>query len=98
MLHTTLRLFVSGHVQGVSWRAHARHTALTLGLHGWVRNLDDGRVEVLLQGDRAALQHFLAWARQGPPQARVDHLAQHWSESPVMLQGFRIRADASPPH
>jgi len=62
---------ISGRVQGVCFRAYARDEARKLGLRGWVRNLPDGRVEALAQGDPAKLARFEAWCQQGPSHARV---------------------------
>ena len=64
--------FVSGHVQGVVFRAHARAQALALGVRGHARNLADGRVEVLAVGDAEAVERLAEWLRHGPPSARVD--------------------------
>lgn len=68
------RLNVQGRVQGVFYRASTQRVALELGLQGTVRNLPDGSVEVLAQGAPAALDALLAWARRGPPGARVDEV------------------------
>lgn len=64
--------YVSGHVQGVAFRAHTRAQALALGVRGHARNLADGRVEVLAVGDAEAVERLAAWLRHGPPSARVD--------------------------
>jgi len=61
-------------VQGVFFRASTREQALKLGLSGHATNLDDGRVEVVAEGDRAAVEALAAWLRQGPPMARVDRV------------------------
>ncbi|MDH3526576.1 MAG: acylphosphatase [Gammaproteobacteria bacterium] len=66
------RCLVSGHVQGVFFRASARQQAMALGLTGYARNLPDGRVEVLACGDEAALQALQAWLRKGPAHAHVS--------------------------
>lgn len=71
----TLSVRVSGKVQGVGFRAATVRQAHQLGLGGWVRNLDDGRVEALLQGEHAALDRMLSWLLQGPPAARVTDVA-----------------------
>lgn len=63
--------FVSGRVQGVSYRAATRREAARLGLQGYARNLPDGRVEVLVIGEASALAQLLAWLHQGPPLAQV---------------------------
>jgi acylphosphatase len=68
----TVRLLISGRVQGVAFRAFTRRRALALGLAGWVMNLPDGRVEVRVTGSREALDSLLGHLRQGPPAARVD--------------------------
>lgn len=67
-----MRFHVAGVVQGVFFRASAREQALRLGLNGYVRNLPDGRVEVLACGSREALDRLHAWLRVGPPEARVS--------------------------
>lgn len=67
-----VHLLISGFVQGVCYRAYAQEVARSLGLTGWVRNLPDGRVEAVAQGDSDKLDEFIAWCRQGPPAARVD--------------------------
>ncbi len=66
-----VRLLISGRVQGVFYRAYAQDEALRLGLKGWVRNLSDGRVEIVAEGDPERLASFEAWCWQGPPYARV---------------------------
>lgn len=76
---------VSGQVQGVFFRASAEATARRLGLTGWVRNLRDGRVELVACGEEAPLQELERWLWQGPPHARVEHVAFADAE----LQSFR---------
>ena len=67
------RVFVGGRVQGVAFRASlVREAARFPGILGWVRNLADGRVEALLQGDPEAVLALVAWCRRGPTAARVD--------------------------
>ena len=66
------RFFVWGRVQGVFFRASTRTEANRLGLTGWARNLDDGRVEVLAVGSEAGVSELARWLEQGPPSARVD--------------------------
>lgn len=63
---------VSGHVQGVAFRAHTRTCALALGVRGHAQNLADGRVEVLAVGDADAVERLAEWLQHGPPSARVD--------------------------
>jgi len=68
------RCFVSGRVQGVFFRASARHKATELGCSGYARNLPDGRVEVLAVGEPHAVQGFIKWLWQGPPAAQVTNV------------------------
>jgi acylphosphatase len=65
------RYLVSGRVQGVSYRANAARAAQQIGVRGWVRNLDDGRVEALGVGSAEELAEFYAWLRRGPRFAEV---------------------------
>ena len=65
-------LWIKGRVQGVFYRASAQREAHKLGITGWIRNLDDGRVELVAEGDEAALQALYDWCQAGPPAARVD--------------------------
>ncbi len=68
------RVFVEGRVQGVWFRGSTQEKARGLGIGGWVRNLPDGRVEVLMCGPRAAVAELEQWLHQGPRMARVDRI------------------------
>jgi acylphosphatase len=70
----THRLRITGLVQGVGFRYALRDEARRLGLSGWVRNRRDGSVEALARGSAEALGALAAWARRGPPAARVDEV------------------------
>ena len=65
---------ISGRVTGVGFRVFATAAAAREGVHGWVRNLPHGRVEITAEGDREALDRFERMLRQGPPAARVDEV------------------------
>ena len=67
-------VFVEGRVQGVFFRDSTRARAQELGLTGYVRNLADGRVEAVFEGDEAAVQEAVSFIRQGPPFSRVTQL------------------------
>jgi acylphosphatase len=67
----TFHLRITGRVQGVGYRDGLRAEALRRGVTGWVRNRSDGSVEALVQGAPEAVEAVLAWARKGPPAARV---------------------------
>ena len=82
-------LWISGRVQGVGFRGHTERRARRLDLKGWVRNLPDGRVEVVAEGGRDAVEEFLAWCRRGPRHARVDSVREEWG-TPHGEKAFRI--------
>ncbi|MBI5413234.1 acylphosphatase [Candidatus Peregrinibacteria bacterium] len=63
---------ISGKVQGVFFRAETRAKAHELGIKGWVKNTEDGGVEIMAQGEEAQLAEFLAWCGRGPEYSRVD--------------------------
>ena len=84
------RALVAGRVQGVWFRESCRDQAQAAGVSGWVRNLADGRVEVVLEGPPGAVDGVLAWCRRGPRRARVDGI-EVVDEAPVGEQGFRVR-------
>ncbi|MDR1900933.1 MAG: acylphosphatase [Treponema sp.] len=63
---------ISGHVQGVGFRYFCRHKAQHFGVSGWVRNTEEGKVEVLAEGPPARLNPFLKWLHEGPPHAKVE--------------------------
>lgn len=65
-------MLVEGRVQGVGFRAFVAAKAKALGLKGFVRNLPDGRVEVVAEGDRDRLDKLAAWVKRGPRRARVS--------------------------
>ena len=79
-------LMIRGRVQGVAFRASALVEAERLGLHGWVRNRTDGRVEALVAGSPAAVDDFVRWAHQGPAHARVDGVEIGSGERPEQLR------------
>ena len=74
-------IFVSGIVQGVGYRYFVRSHAKQLGLNGWVRNAEDGGVEIVLQGDEQKIEAMIVLCRQGPMLSKVDHIGFEWEES-----------------
>lgn len=84
------RVWVSGRVQGVAFRACARREAHAAGVAGFARNLADGRVEAVFEGEPAAVATLLAWCREGPSHARVDGVEVR-EEAPEGLSSFEVR-------
>lgn len=91
-------VYISGLVQGVSYRATTRRRANELGLQGWVRNLEDGRVEAFVQGSPERVDALLTWCNRGPERARVEALETHEAEPDDELRGFAILDDRSTHH
>jgi acylphosphatase len=83
-------VYVSGHVQGVFFRANTWKKARSLGLTGWVRNLPDGRVEAVFEGEHHSVAAMREWCRTGTPPARVDHLEAEEEELTGEFTDFRI--------
>ena len=82
---------IGGRVQGVCFRMAAEQEARRLGLSGWVRNTPDGDVEGVVEGPSADVDDFLAWARRGPPAARVQNVSASRTDATGEFRGFRIR-------
>lgn len=83
-------VIVTGHVQGVFFRAETEKMAQQLGVAGWVRNLPEGRVEAVFEGDHEAVDSAVAWVQHGPTRAHVTDAEV--AEGPVEgLTGFSIR-------
>jgi len=83
-------VFVSGRVQGVFFRATTRDRAREVGVDGWVRNLDDGRVEAVFEGADEQVDSMIEFCHEGSPAASVEDVAVD-RESPEGLSGFEIR-------
>jgi acylphosphatase len=82
---------VSGRVQGVGYRYFVVTEAEVLGLEGWVRNLPDGRVELVAQGPRDRVEGLLARCREGPDLSRVGAVDVVWEPAGAELDGFQVR-------
>jgi len=87
---TRVHVYVSGTVQGVFFRATTRDEARDAGVDGWVRNLDDGRVEAVFEGAEDAVERMVEFCHEGSPTADVTDVDVEYEE-PEGLDGFRIR-------
>ena len=80
-----------GRVQGVYFRANCAEKAQSLGLDGYVRNLADGSVEAMFEGDKAAIEECIEWNKMSQPHARVSTVEVSWTDSRGDVEGFHVR-------
>lgn len=80
-----------GRVQGVFFRDNTRRQAEKRNVQGWVRNLQDGSVEAVLEGDRASVEALIEWCRTSQPHARVTEAKVSWEEPTGEFDGFAVR-------
>jgi acylphosphatase len=74
-------IFISGRVQGVYFRSETQDMALSLGLTGWVKNLYDGRVEAVFEGEEKAVKEAVDWCKRGPRMAVVEKVDINWEKT-----------------
>ena len=86
-----LHLLISGRVQGVLFRQHARAKALELGLTGFAKNLIDGKVEIVVEGSKERVGEFAEWVKGGPSLARVDNVEMVEEEYTGEFEDFVVR-------
>lgn len=80
-----------GKVQGVFFRDYTRRFAITKGVSGWVKNLPDGTVEAVFEGDKEDIEEVIRMLRDEHPYARVDAIDTVWTEYQGRYGGFEIR-------
>ena len=85
-----VQLTVRGRVQGVFFRASAQREARRMGLTGWVKNRQDGSVEMLVEGEEDGLKDLIAWANRGPSASRVERVDVRWRSYTGEFPDFRI--------
>ena len=86
-----IHVLISGKVQGVFFRAEAQRAAMDLNLTGWVRNLPDGRVETVFEGEDTNVDKMLAWCHHGPPAARVQEVIADEEKYISEFRNFSIK-------
>lgn len=89
-MNARARFRISGKVQGVFYRDQTRKWASSMGLSGWVRNLIDGRVEALVEGEKGNIQSLERRLREGPPLSRVENVETEWEDYKGEFLDFRI--------
>jgi acylphosphatase len=90
MARVRAHVWISGRVQGVFFRAHTKELADELGLTGWVRNLSDGRVEAVFEGEEDAVKRAIEWCKRGPPLASVEKVEVRYEQPTGEFKDFRI--------
>jgi acylphosphatase len=88
LVRAHLRIY--GRVQGVFFRSTMREVALELGVNGWVRNMPDGSVEAVVEGEREKVEELIKWAHRGPPLAKVERVEVRWESYRGDWEGFSI--------
>jgi acylphosphatase len=91
MEHLRAQVIIRGIVQGVFFRASTRDEALRIGVGGWVRNLPDGTVQALFEGEKKKIEEIIAWCHKGPPGAQVSKVDISWETYRGEFTHFDIR-------
>ncbi|UCF49011.1 MAG: acylphosphatase [Thermoplasmatales archaeon] len=88
---SNVHVIISGRVQGVWFRANTKQKAEMLGLTGWVKNTNDGRVEAVFEGDNDKLDEMIKWCHKGPSLSKVDKVDIKKQKPTDEFDGFSIR-------
>lgn len=88
-----VHIFVSGRVQGIFFRENTKKKAEKLAISGWVKNLRDGRLEAVFEGDRENIEKMVNWAKKGPIWAKIDDFSLVWEDYVGEFKDFEIRYD-----
>lgn len=86
-----VQIIVSGRVQGVFFRQNTLIKAKELGVFGWVKNLPDGRLEAVFEGEKKKVEEIVSWTKKGPVSAKVNDIKVEWQEYKGEFKGFNIR-------
>jgi acylphosphatase len=90
MAKTRAHVYISGKVQGVFFRQNTKREAQSEGVKGWVKNLDDGRVEAVFEGEKDAVKALVDFCRRGPRGAQVTDVTVEWESFREDFQSFTI--------
>lgn len=90
-MRTRAHVWISGDVQGVFFRSSIRSQALLKQTKGWVKNLFDGRVEAVFEGNKENIEELLSFCREGPPGSRVNDVEVKWEKPTSSFSGFDIK-------
>jgi acylphosphatase len=90
MANKRVQLFIRGRVQGVFFRAATQREARRLGIGGWVKNRNDGSIELVAEGEEEAIKELVSWSQHGPSAARVENVEVRWRGYTGEFAEFRI--------
>jgi acylphosphatase len=90
-LRSRAHIYVSGNVQGVFYRYETKKQAELYSVNGWAKNLPDGRVECLFEGEKEDIEKLIEFCRQGPPAAYVDDVDIQWEDWKGEFDDFQIK-------
>ena len=91
MKQTRVRIFISGRVQGVLFRDYTKNAAKEFGVFGFVRNLLDGQVEIVCEGEKESTEKFLEWCKQGSPLSKVENVEVSFEEHKGEFKDFEVK-------
>jgi len=91
MVQKRIHIFVTGRVQGVFFRQSTRVMAIRNNVNGWVRNIDDGRVEIVAEGETQNIDNLVTWCKTGPANSRVDEFELSEEDSTSEFENFEVR-------
>lgn len=86
-----VHMIISGRVQGVFFRQNTLKKAKELSVLGWVRNLQDGRVEAVFEGEKKKVEEIVNWAKKGPVSAKVENVEIEWQDCKGEFNNFELR-------
>jgi acylphosphatase len=84
-------IFVSGKVQGVFFRENTREKAAEFGLNGFIRNLQNGKVEAIFEGEKEKIEKIIQWIKKGPETTQVENIEINWQNYKGEFKNFEIR-------
>lgn len=90
-MKTRAHVLVSGKVQGVFFRQTTKRQTKNLDVKGWIRNLPDGRVEAVFEGEENAVRSLVEYCKHGPSRAKVENIEVKWENNNDEFNSFRIR-------
>jgi acylphosphatase len=84
-------ILISGRVQGVFFRSETKYEAKQLGVTGWIRNVPDGRVEAVFEGEEKKVKELIKFCKEGPPGARVTNVDTIWEKYTGEFRNFEVK-------